>query len=120
MRRQTHITPESYFLRNLQGILEQHLSDEGFDIPELCREAGLSRSLLHKKLKSLTGQSTSMFVRTIRLEKARELLRNTDLNISQVAYRVEFRTPVYFTQVFSEEVGVPPSAFKMQTEKPDT
>ena len=74
--------------------------------------AGMSRSQLHRKLKALTGQSASVFIRTIRLEKAKELLRNTDLNISEVAYEVGFRTALYFTQTFTEEMGVAPSVFR--------
>jgi AraC-like DNA-binding protein len=79
----------------------------------LCRKIGLGRSQLHNKLKALTGQSTSIYIRAIRLEKAKELLRMTDLNISEVAYEVGFRTPLYFTQVFTEEAGLSPSGFRI-------
>lgn len=106
------LSREELFLINLRETIEEHLSDESFGIAQLCVKIGLSRSQLHNKLKALTGQSTSIYIRTVRLEKAKELLLNTNLDISEIAYEVGFRTPLYFTQIFSKEVGVAPSVFR--------
>jgi YesN/AraC family two-component response regulator len=106
------LNKEEKFLQELHHLLEDHLSEEGFGIAQLCRKMGMSRTQLHHKIKALTGKSTSIFIRSIRLKKAKELLRNSDLNVSEVAYEVGFRTPVYFTQVFTEEVGVSPSRYR--------
>jgi signal transduction histidine kinase/ligand-binding sensor domain-containing protein/DNA-binding response OmpR family regulator len=103
---------EDLFLHDLRMTIEDNLSDEGFGIAQLCRKIGMSRSQLHNKLKALTGQSASHYIRAVRLERAKDLLRQTDLNISEVAYKVGFRTPIYFTQAFTETVGVAPSIFK--------
>ncbi|MBK8195893.1 MAG: helix-turn-helix domain-containing protein [Lewinellaceae bacterium] len=54
-----------------------HLAEEDYSIVHLCRDLGLGRTQLHNKIKALTGQSTSEFVRTVRLNKARELLQTT-------------------------------------------
>jgi CheY-like chemotaxis protein len=106
------LTKEEQFLFDLRQTLISNLSDEGFGIAQLCRKIGMSRSQLHNKLKALTGLSASIFIRTIRLEKAKVLLQDSDLNISEIAYEVGFRTPAYFTQIFTEEVGLSPSRYR--------
>ncbi|MCB0548674.1 MAG: response regulator [Phaeodactylibacter sp.] len=100
---------ESQFVLKLRAIVEANMEDENFGIIELCREAGLSRPQLHRKVKALTGRSTSSFVRSIRLHRAKELLVNSDLNISQVAFEVGFRDPKYFSRTFQEEFGKSPN-----------
>ena len=69
---------------------------------------GTSRSQLHSKIKALTGKSTSIFIRTIRLNKAKELLQRGDLNVSQVAIEVGFNNLSYFSRTFTEEFGYYP------------
>ena len=73
---------------------------------------GLSRSQLFRKLKALTGKSTSLVVRSIRLEQARQLLQNTELNVSEVAYEVGFKDRAFFSRLFTEEYGEPPSSLR--------
>ena len=101
---------EEEFLQKLIGIVEAHLSDENFGMPELCKQAGMSRTQLFRKLKALTGKSATRFIRSIRLEKARGLLETTDLSISEVAYQTGFGSAAYFSRIFQEEFGVAPSA----------
>ena len=103
---------EDQFIISIREAVEENLDDENFGIPELCRAVGMSRTQLHRKLKALTGTSTSHFVRGIRLHKAKQLLTNTDLNISQIAYEVGFKDPKYFARTFSEEFGVSPNQWK--------
>lgn len=103
---------ETQFLGRLQKIVLTNIDSENFGIKELCRAMHLSRTQLHRKLKSLTGKSTSIVIREIRLQKAKELLIMTDLSISEVAYEVGFTNSSYFTQMFVDTYGVPPSDFK--------
>lgn len=100
--------PEDQFVLKIHGAVEANLEDENFGILQLCQAVSMSRAQLHRKLKALTGRSTSSFVRLIRLNKAKALLSNTDLNISQVAYEVGFKDPKYFSRTFTEEFGEPP------------
>jgi YesN/AraC family two-component response regulator len=100
------------FILKVRSIVEDHLSDDNFGVPELCKAIGMSRSQLHLKLKALTNRSTSHNIRAIRLHKAKKLLKTSDLNVTQVAYEVGFNDPAYFTRSFSEEFGVPPRVFK--------
>ncbi len=100
---------DDVFLQKIIGIVEENLSDENFGLPELCRKATTSRSQLFRKLKALTGKSTNHFIRSIRLEKAKELLETTQLSVSEISYETGFVNPAYFSRVFKEEYGMTPS-----------
>ncbi len=104
--------PEEPFLQKLRQVIEENLDDEQFGITRICQLMHLSRSHLHRKLEALTGQSTSHFLRSMRLNRAMHLLKTTDLNVSQVAYQVGFKNRSHFTQVFTKEFGDPPSHFR--------
>ena len=106
---------DEIFLQKVIGIVEANLADEDFGMHELCRAVHMSRSHLFRKLKALTGKSTTVFIRSIRLGKARELLETTGLNVSEVAYGVGFSNPKYFSRVFQEEFGIPPSEVRNQS-----
>ncbi|MEN0005850.1 MAG: response regulator [Bacteroidota bacterium] len=104
--------PEDPFVVKLKAAINENIDDENFGVLELCSALALSRTQLHRKVKALTGRSTSNFVRIIRLAKAKELLRTSDLNISQVAYEVGFRDPKYFSRTFAQEYGESPNQFR--------
>jgi AraC-like DNA-binding protein len=103
---------KSSFLNLVQTTLETHLSDENFGIAELCELLNISRAQLHRKLKSLTGLSTSHYIRSLRLEIAKELLETTESNVSEVAFMVGFNSAAYFSTVFKEQFGCSPSKLK--------
>ena len=105
------------FLQNVQFEIEKNISDENFGILELCQAIGISRSQLHNKIKAQTGLSTSIFIRSLRLKKANALINNSDLNISEIAYEVGFKDPSYFSRLYSEEYGFPPSVKRKITFK---
>lgn len=100
-------------------VVEQNMTEPDFSIEDLSHELGMSRVYLYKKLVSLTGKSPLDFVKTIRLQHAAQLLEKSDLNVSEVAYRVGFNNPKYFTKCFKEEYKVLPSAYaaSLQTVK---
>ncbi|MCL4161534.1 UNVERIFIED_CONTAM: hypothetical protein GTU68_029925, partial [Idotea baltica] len=100
---------EDSFLARFHQALETNIEEEDFGIPEMCNELAMSRAQLHRKIKALTGLSTSHYMRAIRLQKAKLLLESTDLNISEVAYRVGFRDPKYFSRTYSETFGFAPT-----------
>jgi len=102
----------SNFVERIIKLIEAHIDDEYYGIDQLCRDAGASRSQLHCKLKALTGLSTSIFIRTIRLHKAKALLLGTDLNITQVAFEVGFSDSRYFSRVFSQAFQQSPKDFR--------
>ncbi|WP_373514584.1 two-component regulator propeller domain-containing protein [Persicitalea sp.] len=100
----------SKFMAKVEGIILERLEDEDFSPDQLGEAIHLSRSQVHRKIKALTGKSTSIYIRLIRLQKAKELLASDDLTISEVAYRVGFKSPVYFSQIFKETFGESPTA----------
>ena len=91
--------------------VEQHISDPDFSVEDLSRELGMSRVHLYKKLLALTGKSPLEFIRTIRLQQAAQLLEKSQLTVSEVAYKVGFNNPKYFTKYFKEEYRILPSAY---------
>lgn len=101
---------EDAFLSSVNKLIEDNISDEDFGIAQLCRAMAMSRSQIHRKIKALTNLSTSIYIRTIRLYKAKEFLRTTDFNISEIAYEVGFKDPNYFTRAFVDEFDISPSA----------
>lgn len=100
------------FLDNIKVVLLDHLSDDTYGIHEVCSEIGVSRAQFHRKLKALTGLSASIFIREIRLQKAYAMLKETELNISEIAYSVGFTDPNYFTKLFHEKYKLTPSQLK--------
>ena len=98
----SNLIEEDPFVVRAKEILLENISDEGFRIPQLTRAMGVSRTQLHNKLKAITGQSTSHFINTIRLKKGREMLLQSDLTISEIAYEVGFRDPNYFSGLYKD------------------
>jgi signal transduction histidine kinase/DNA-binding response OmpR family regulator/ligand-binding sensor domain-containing protein len=99
-------------LLKVRTVILDNIEDEKFNVVQLCKSLFLSRAQLHRKLIAITGQSTSILIRSIRLEKAQELLEKGDLNISEVAYKVGFKTQAHFSRVFADAYGVPPSEYR--------
>ncbi|MDD4516753.1 hybrid sensor histidine kinase/response regulator transcription factor [Massilibacteroides sp.] len=90
---------------------EKHLSDPDYSVEELSRELGMSRVHLYKKLSSLTGKTPIEFIRIIRLKRAAQLLEESQLTVSEIAYEVGFNNPKYFRKYFKDEFGVLPSQY---------
>ena len=99
---------EDVFLQKLKHQIEVHLEETEFGIEQLANAMTLSRSQLYRKTKALTGQSIAVFVRTVRLHHGKKLLSTTSLSVSEVAYRVGFSDPAYFSKTYSDLFGYPP------------
>lgn len=100
--------PQHDFLQKVIAIIEENLSDEHFEVPDLAEQLHMSRSNLLRKVKSLSGHSVSVFIRQVRLHHARELLTDETLTISEVSFKVGFNSTSYFTKCFRETFGYPP------------
>ena len=99
---------EDQFLKKLTEITEANLTNEQFGVSELAREMNMSRSNLHRKVILITKISVSQFIRQQRLKKAMNMLRETALTISEIAYNVGFGSVTYFTKCFHDYFGFPP------------
>ncbi len=100
---------EEQFLSKVMEVIEDHISEEEFTIEQFGKEIGMSRVQLHRKLKALSGKSASHYLRSVRLSKAKQMIKEQKGNISEIAYSVGFSSPQYFTRCFKEEFGYPPS-----------
>jgi TolB-like protein/AraC-like DNA-binding protein/predicted Zn-dependent protease len=96
------------FIRRMKEIVEANYHNEQFGVTELVRKMGLSRSFIHRHFKKHTNQSISHFIRTVRLEKAMEMLLQGDQTTSEIAFRVGFGSPSYFSKCFHDFYGFPP------------
>jgi signal transduction histidine kinase/DNA-binding response OmpR family regulator len=105
---------EEKFLMRVKKVVEEHLDDENFSVEELSKQVGMSRAQLHRKLIALTGKSASRFVRNYRLEHAYQLLEKKVGTVSEIAYRVGYSSPAYFTKCFTEDFGISPSQVKKE------
>ena len=99
------------FLQRALDILEIHRSDTDFNSDAYAHEIGMSRSQLHRKLKALTDQSTADFMRSYRLNYARQLIEKDFGNITQVAYECGYNSPSHFAENFKKQFGVSPSEY---------
>jgi TolB-like protein/AraC-like DNA-binding protein len=108
---------EQDFIKRLTEVIEANLQNHQFGVDDLASEMGVSRSYLHRHLKRLGNQTISQFIRSVRLEKAREMLLNEDIPASDIAYRVGFSSPAYFSHCFHEEYGFPPGEMRKRAIK---
>ncbi|NIA31535.1 MAG: response regulator, partial [Actinobacteria bacterium] len=107
------ITPiDEKFLQHAIEIVEEHISDEKFDVGMFCEKVGMSRSQLFRKLKALTSQTPLEFIRTIRLKRAAQLLEKSQFTVTEICYQVGFNYPSHFTQHFHAQFGVAPKEYR--------
>ena len=100
------------FLEEAKSIVLDHISNEQFGVAELADCLHMSRSSLLRKIKKQTNLSASQFIREIRLQKAAELLVETDATASEIAFEVGFSNHSYFTKCYREYFGYPPGETK--------
>lgn len=99
---------EDKFLQQIKFVVDKEIGNADFNPNQLCQALGLSSSQLYRKVKAITGTTPALFVRKLRLYKAKELLQTTELNVSEIAYEVGFSSPSYFSRSFAEEFGSSP------------
>jgi AraC-like DNA-binding protein len=99
------------FLQRALAVVEANMANAEFDVETFGREVGMSRTHIHRKLKALTDQSVSEFIRTIRLKRAAQLLSQKAGNVSEIAYLVGFKEQSYFSRCFQQTFGCAPSEY---------
>ena len=102
-------TPEAKFLQKITKIITNEMNNSNFGTAQLAFKLNLSESQVYRKLKAITDVSTAVHIRSIRLQKAKELLQTTQRTISEVGYDVGFNNPSWFSRAFKDEFGFPPS-----------
>jgi CheY-like chemotaxis protein len=105
-------TADDRFLARAREIISANLEDPEFRVEALCKEIGMSRTQLHRKLKAVAGRSAGDFLRAERLNKAAEMLGQGEGNVTEVAYSVGYRSLSQFAKAFREQFGMAPSDFE--------
>lgn len=98
-------------MERIMKSINKNLSNPDFNVEELTEDVGISRAQLHRKMKEITGISTGEFIRNLRLKQAARLIREGQINITQVAYNVGFNNQTHFSTVFKKHFGMSPSEY---------
>jgi transcriptional regulator GlxA family with amidase domain len=99
-------------MKRVMTFVEEHIGDTDAGVSEMAEAALMSKSNLTRKLKELIGLTPGDFLKEARIKKATELLKNTNMNISEIAYRCGFNDPKYFSKVFKSSIGKTPSEYR--------
>lgn len=100
------------FINEFTSIVENNIANESFSVDEICKEIGISRVQLYRKVKALIGFNVNDYILTVRLQKAKYLLSNEDLTISEVSYKVGFASQAYFSTVFKSKFSLTPTEYR--------
>lgn len=104
---------ENAFLRAVAAAIEQHLSDPAYSVEQLSADLLMSQSNLHRKIKAVSGLSPTLFIRRIRLQRAKAMLvEQPDLAVYVVAAACGFDDPAYFSRIFRQEFKMTPAAWR--------
>ncbi|MFQ5571804.1 MAG: response regulator, partial [Rhodothermales bacterium] len=110
---------DDLFLQRIRSVVETHLSDTNFNVESLAAHLAMDRSSLYRRLRALVQQSPTDIIRSIRLERAAQLLSGRAGSISEIAYGVGFKSVAHFSTRFGKKFGVPPSKYAASLESSD-
>ncbi|WP_198172737.1 hybrid sensor histidine kinase/response regulator transcription factor [Hymenobacter ginkgonis] len=102
------------FLESAMSVVEKHLGDAEFSVQVLVREMAMSQSVFYRRIKSITGQTAVEFIRDVRLKRAAQLLAQTTMRVSEVAFEVGIEDAKYFRKAFQKIYGLTPSDYAKQ------
>ena len=102
---------DGVFLEKAVRIVEEHLSDSSLNYQQFVEELGISKTRLYDKINKLSGLSINLFIRSVRLKIAARMIKEGDLSVSEIAYKVGFSDPSYFSKCFKQQFGKPPKEY---------
>ncbi|AUC14556.1 hypothetical protein BTO06_05075 [Tenacibaculum sp. SZ-18] len=100
------------FISKVILVIKENLEDSSFNASKLASELHCSESQLYRKIKATTNSSTSIFIRTIRLDEAKKLILNSSLSISEISFKTGFSDPSWFNKTFKEKFGKTPNSYR--------
>ena len=100
------------FMDKLDTWIVSHLSDPSLNVDELARSLGYGRSTFYRKVSDMVGMTPNAYIRKFRMDKSKDLLTNSNLTISEIAYKTGFSSAFYFSKCFKETYGMSPSQFR--------
>ena len=104
-------SPDEQLLNRMVELMEENISDADFDVNKLCDMVNLSHMHFIRKVKQLTGKKPIDLLKSFRLQRAKQLLEQDKLNISEIAYMVGYDLPNSFSRAFKKEFGISPTEF---------
>ena len=102
---------EAEFMKDVLGLVRERLGESELNGAKIASGLTVGRSQLARKIMAISNQTITQLIRSERISKSKELLREGRLNVSEIAYEVGFTDPAYFSRIFSQEEGIPPSEF---------
>ncbi len=111
------VDADQKFLQKTIKIIEDHFEDEQFSVERLAEEAGISISQLNRKLKALIDQSAGQLIRSLRLQRAADLLSQNAGSIAEICYQVGFSDQSYFSRAFKKQFGISPTEYQKAASK---
>ncbi|ROT23006.1 response regulator [Muribaculaceae bacterium Isolate-110 (HZI)] len=109
------VDADKEMMATLMAFINDHLDEEGLKIEELADAVNLGRTVFYGKIKALVGMTPSDFLRRMRMQRAEELIVKTRMNFSEIAFKVGFSDPKYFTKCFKKETGMTPSEYRQKS-----
>lgn len=109
---------DKQLLDQMDRWLYNHISSPTLSVEDLAEAMGYRRSVFFKKVKALTGQTPADYIRTLRMNRAAEMLREETISVAEVAYQVGISEPHYFTRIFKQQFGISPKKYQ-QGNRPD-
>ena len=106
---------EDAFILKIKEIVEVQMENPEFNLDLLSKELHLSRSQIGRKIKALTGRSTAVYLRSLRLQKARSLLLSSTISVKEITYQVGFTSQSYFSTCYTEEFGETPKNTRLSS-----
>jgi len=103
---------EQSFITKMNDIIKKNVEDPKFSVEDLADKLGVSRVQLYRKVKAIIGINISDHINNVKLEKAAELLKSNEMNISEIAYALGFSSPNYFSTAFKNKFGISPKEYK--------
>ena len=105
---------EAAFMQKINALIKANLEKDNFDTNALCKAMSLSRTQLFRRLKSLIKEAPANHIKTMRLQKAKELLETTDCTVSEITFKTGFQTISHFTKIFKKQYGIVPSVYRQK------
>ena len=117
LRKSETVDEDKVFMDKLREYIEQHIGDAEMKVEDLASAVGLGRSTFYSRLKQIADLSPNDFLRHVRMKKAEELVSDSSMTFSQIAYSVGFTDPKYFGKCFKKHTGMSPSEYRKETKK---
>lgn len=108
----TFTDKDKNFLLKIDNLIQENMENVEFSMDTFAQTLGMGRTNFYKKVKGITGHSPNEYLRIIRMKKAAELLASTNMNVSEVSYKVGINDPFYFSKCFKAQFGKSPSQFQ--------